>query len=57
MQGQLQMLRTRTALLERENEEARKKAQQLSQELEQAQTQPVRPVRLKRRLIKSDPDQ
>jgi uncharacterized protein YlxW (UPF0749 family) len=57
MQGQLQMLRTRTALLERENEEARKKAQQLSQELEQAQTEPVRPVRLKRRLIKSDPEQ
>lgn len=57
MQGQLQMLRTRAALLERENEEARKQAQLLSQELEQAQTQPVRAVRLKRRLIKSDPEQ
>lgn len=57
MQGQLQMLRTRAALLERENEEARKTAQRLSQELEQVQSQPVRPLRLKRRQIKNDPQQ
>ncbi len=55
-QGQVQMLRTRTALLERENDELRKKAQLLSQELKQAQSQPVRSLRLKRRLIKSDPE-
>lgn len=57
MQGQLQMLRTRSALLERENEEARKKNQLLTQELAQAQAQQARPVRLKRRLIKNDPEQ
>ena len=55
MQGQLQLLRTRSALLERENEEARRTAQQLNQELEQAQAQQARPVRLKRQLIRNDP--
>ncbi len=57
MQGQVQLLRTRSALLERENEDNKQKAQLLSQQLEQAQAQQARPVRLKRRLIKNDPEQ